>query len=135
MRLVLPILLAAACAGCGGAKRQMYPIQKMRGTDGAWGRTISGKDVRVSCEGRNVRIVHGAHTIVLLNVPDEFRGKYTYYTVEITSDNFNAFYSPKGLTVKYGKALRHWEPEELPTGVKIVVDGVDMRLEGLQTDT
>ena len=134
MRLA-PLLLLALLAGCSAAKRHVYPVQKMRGTDGAWQRVIAGKEVRITCEGRNVRIQHGGHHIVLLNVPDGFRGKYSFYTVEITSEDFNAFYSPKGLTVRYKDELRHWEPEDLPAGMKIVVDGVDLRYEGLETDT
>ena len=135
MRIVPTIILLTLLVSCSAAKKQMYPIQKMRGTDGAWQRVIAGKEVRISCEGRNIRIQHGGIHIVLLNVPDEFRGFYTFYTVEITSDNFNAFYSPKGLTVRYNQKLQHWEPADLPAGVKIVVDGVDLRYEGLETDT
>ncbi len=135
MRTVAPILLLTLLVSCSAAKKQMYPIQKMRGTDGAWQRVISGKEVRISYEGRNIRIQHGGIHIVMLNVPDEFRGQYGYYTVEITSDTFNAFYSPKGLTVRYKQKLQHWDPSDLPAGVKIVVDGVDLRYEGLETDT
>jgi hypothetical protein len=135
MRTALTILLLTLLVSCSAAKKRMYPIQKMRGTDGAWQHVISGKEVQISCEGRNVRIQHGGHYIVLLNVTDEFRGNYTFYTVEIRSDSFNAFYSPKGLTVRYKDKLQHWEPEDLPTGVKIVVYGVDLRYEGLETDT
>ena len=41
----------------------------------------------------------------------------------------------KGLTVRHQGKFRHWEPTDLPTGVRLVIDGVDMRIEGLEADT
>lgn len=131
MRVPLPLLILALVA-CGTAKRTLYPFEREYGLGGGgWSRTIRGKEVRIEAEGDRLRVRHGARTFEFRNVR-AFEGTYSFYTFEIKGDTMNAFYSPKGLTVKRGSAFHHWKPEELPTGVKIVVEGVDIRYEGLE---
>jgi hypothetical protein len=36
--------------------------------------------------------------------------------------------------VRYQGKFRHWEPTDLPTGVRIVIDGIDLRIEGLEAE-
>ena len=131
MRLALPLLIATLVA-CSSAKKILYPFEREYGLGGGgWSRTIKDREVRIQAEGDTVRVRHGAHTFEFLNI-QAFKGTYSYYTFEIQGDTMNAFYSPRGLTVKRGKAFHHWKPEELPAGVKIVVEGVDIRYEGLE---
>ena len=131
MRVLLPLLLPALLA-CGSAKKVLYPFDREYGlAGGGWSRTIKDKQVEILAEGDTLRVRHGAHTFEFLNV-HAFKGIYSYYTFEIKGDTMNAFFSPKGLTVKRGKQFHHWKPEELPAGVKIVVEGVDIRYEGLE---
>jgi len=127
MRYLL-LLLAA----CGSARTTLYPFEREYGLEGGgWMRTIKGKEIRIVAEGSTVRVRHGARTFEFLEVR-AFEGTYSYHTFELKGDTMNAFFSPKGLTVKRGEKLRHWNPDDLPEGVKIVVEGVDIRYEALE---
>jgi hypothetical protein len=131
MRNVLPILILLA--SCGIPRTAKFPVERVRGIDGAWMRVIKGKEIRMEATGDDLRVQHGALNFRIVDMP-EFQGSYSYYTFEIVSADFNVFYSPKGLTVRYRNEFHHWEPPDLPTDVLIVIDGVDLRLEGLERD-
>jgi len=131
MRRLLLLLVLLALPACSTAKRTLYPFEREWGMEGGgWTRTIKGREIRIFAEGSTVRIRHDRHHFEFLNVRS-FKGTYSYSTFELQGDTMNAFYSPKGLTVKRGRNFRHWKPEELPEGVRIVVEGVDIRYEGL----
>ncbi|MHC4938444.1 MAG: hypothetical protein ACYTHK_05700 [Planctomycetota bacterium] len=128
MRFALCFLVLVAC---GSAKKTLYPFEREHGFEGGgWSRRIKGKEIEIQAEGTIVRVRHGGYHFEFLNVRS-FKGTYSFYTFEIKGDTMNAFYSPKGLTVKRRENFHHWKPEELPTGVKIVVEGVDIRYEAL----
>ena len=129
MRALIPALLILAA--CGISRTTRFKVERIRGIDGAWHRVIKGKEIRIETVGNDVRIQHGDLNFKILNVP-EFDGSYSYYTCEIQSAGFNAFYSPKGLTVKYQQQFHHFDPTDLPTDLLIVIDGMDLRLEGLE---
>lgn len=131
MRALIPLLLLLAA--CGPSRTTKFPVERLRNIDGAWHRTIKGKEVRMETVGSDLRIQHGPLNFKILNVP-EFDGSYTYYTFEIRSKDFNLFHSPKGLTVRYRGQQHHWHPQDLPADLLIVVDGIDLRLEGLDRD-
>ena len=125
------IVLCFLLIGCGSAKRTLYPFDREYGFEGGgWTRRIQGKEIEIRAEGSTVTIRHGGHSFQFLNVRS-FKGTYSFYTFEIKGDTMNAFYSPKGMTVKRREKFNHWKPEQLPTGVMIVVEGVDIRYEGL----
>ena len=127
--LLAPIVLLLAC---GGSKKVLYPFDREHGfVGGGWSRTISGKEIRIQAEGSTLRVRHGPHTFEFLNIRS-FEGIYSFYTFEIKGDKMNAFFSPVGLTLKKRELTSHWKPEQLPEGVKIVVEGVDIRYEGLE---
>ena len=129
MRALIPLLVLLAA--CGPSRSVRFKIERMRGIDGAWERRIKGKEIRIESFGDDVRIQHGPLNFKILNVP-EFNGSYSYYTFEIRAEGFKAFHSPKGLTVKYHGQSHHWHPEDLPADLLIVIDGLDLRLEGLE---
>jgi len=129
MRTLVPLLLLLAA--CGPSRTTKFKVERMRGIDGAWHRVVKGKEIRMETRGSELRIQHGPLNFKILNVP-EFDGYYTYYTFEIISAGFNLFHSPKGLTVRYKNQFHHWEPTDLPKDLLIVIDGIDMRLEGIE---
>ncbi|MHC4407866.1 MAG: hypothetical protein ACYS0F_02550 [Planctomycetota bacterium] len=133
MRLVLCFALCLPLlAACGSAKKTLYPFEREYGFGGGgWTRRIKGKEIEIHAEGSTVRIRHGGYHFEFLNIRS-FQGTYSFYTFEIRGDTMNAFYSPKGLSVKRREKQHHWKPEELPTGVKIVIEGVDIRYEALE---
>jgi len=131
MRALIPVLLILAA--CGTSKSARFKVERLRGMDGAWFRTIKGKQIRIETVGNDVRVQHGELNYLILNVP-EFMGSYSYHTFEIQGDRFKAFHSPKGLTVKYRGQTHHWHPEDLPVDLLIVIDGLDLRLEGLERE-
>ena len=126
-------LLFLLLAACGPSRTTKFRLEPMRGVGGAWQRVIKGKEIRIETQGKNLRVRHGPHNFKLMNV-GEFDGDYTYSTFEIRGGMFNVFYSPKGLTVRYMNRFHHWEPTDLPTDLLIVIDGVDMRLEGIAVE-
>ena len=133
MRVFL-VLLIPLLSACGASKRALYPFQREHGFGGGgWSRTISGKEISIQAEGTTLRVRHGPHTFEVLNIRS-FEGTYGFHTFEIKGDKMNAFYSPEGLTVKKRGAFKHWKPEELPHGVKIVIEGLDIRYEGLEVN-
>jgi len=129
MRALIPFLLLIAA--CGPSRTTKFPVERLRGIDGAWHRVVRGKEIHMETIGKDLRIQHGPLNFKILNVA-EFDGSYTYYTFEIVSKDFNAFHSPKGLSVRYRGQFHHWEPQDLPKDVLLVIDGIDLRHEGLK---
>ncbi|MEM8884191.1 MAG: hypothetical protein AAGD14_08995 [Planctomycetota bacterium] len=121
------LVLLVACGG----KRVQYPIERSsKSGDGGWARTVNGKEIEMRVKNQRLRVRHGAHHFEFRGI-GSFKGHYSFHDFEVKSDKRLIFYNPNGLTVRAAGNFRHWKPEELPADVLIVVDGLDMRYEGL----
>ncbi len=135
--LLTAILLAVCVIGVGGCsleKRYEWDIQRELGHGpAAWNKQIDDKWIHIETIGDDVFVQHGEHAFLFKDTPS-FEGRYSYYSFNLLGSRLNAFYSPEGLTVRYQGGFEHWKMDQLPTGVKIVISGLDIRYEGLDVD-